>query len=90
MVIRNFKRVETALLHLLLWLGKKFGREVQQGQLLDIRLTHQDLAELLGTTRVTITRILLDILPMSTQNIAKARFDKPEDSSLIPIVEKIL
>jgi CRP-like cAMP-binding protein len=37
---------------------KKFGREVKQERLIELRLTHQDLAELLGTTRVTITRIL--------------------------------
>jgi CRP-like cAMP-binding protein len=57
-VIRSRKRVEEALLQLLLWLARKFGREVAQGHLLDLRLTHQDLAELLGTTRVTVTRIL--------------------------------
>lgn len=57
-VIRSHKRVEEALLQLLLWLARKFGREVSQGHLLDLRLTHQDLAEMLGTTRVTVTRIL--------------------------------
>ncbi|MDX2098746.1 MAG: Crp/Fnr family transcriptional regulator [Leptolyngbyaceae cyanobacterium bins.59] len=57
-IIRSHKRVEEALIHLLNWLGQRFGQEVVQGHLLDLRLTHQDLADLLGTTRVTITRIL--------------------------------
>lgn len=58
MLIRSHKRVEEMLLKLLIWLSKRFGREVEQGHLIELRLTHQDLAELLGTTRVTITRVL--------------------------------
>lgn len=58
MLIRSHRRVEEMLLKLLSWLSQKFGREVKQGKLIDLRLTHQDLAELLGTTRVTITRVL--------------------------------
>jgi CRP-like cAMP-binding protein len=58
MLIRSHRRVEEMLLNLLTWLSKKFGREVKQGRLIELRLTHQDLAEFLGTTRVTITRLL--------------------------------
>lgn len=57
-LIRSHRRVEDMLLKLLVWLSKRFGREVEQGHLIELRLTHQDLAELLGTTRVTITRVL--------------------------------
>lgn len=52
--------VEASLLKLLTWLGKKFGQEVNQGQLIDLQLTHQELAEILGVTRVTVTRMLKD------------------------------
>ncbi|MEH1840993.1 MAG: Crp/Fnr family transcriptional regulator [Nostoc sp.] len=58
MVIRSHKKVETMLIKLLAWLSKKFGLEVEKGRLIDMRLTHEDLAEMLGSTRVTITRIL--------------------------------
>lgn len=58
MVIRSHRRVDLMLVQLLTWLAKKFGRVVEQGQLIDLRLTHQDIAEMLGTTRVTITRSL--------------------------------
>jgi CRP-like cAMP-binding protein len=57
-LIRSHRRVDMMLLKLLNWLGKRFGRQVEQGQLIDLRLTHQDLAEMLGSTRVTITRTL--------------------------------
>ncbi|MDX2212390.1 MAG: Crp/Fnr family transcriptional regulator [Oculatellaceae cyanobacterium bins.114] len=58
MVIRSYKRADVMLLKLLAWLAKRFGSEVERGQLIDLRLTHQDLSELLGITRVTITRLL--------------------------------
>lgn len=57
-IIRNHKTVEETLFKMLAWLAKKFGRGVDKGHLLDLGLTHQDLAELLGTTRVTITRLI--------------------------------
>lgn len=58
MEIRSYRRVDIMLVKLLGWLAKRFGRSVNQGNLIDLRLTHQDLAELVGTTRVTITRTL--------------------------------
>lgn len=58
MIIRSVRRVEPALIKLLGWLANRFGRTIDRGQLLELRLTHQDLAELLGASRVTITRCL--------------------------------
>lgn len=46
------------LRQILIWLSKKFGREVAGGISIDLRLTHQDLAELVGATRVTITKLI--------------------------------
>ncbi len=50
--------VAERLWSLLLWLFEKFGYTIQEGCLIDIRLTHQDLAELADTSRVTVTRLL--------------------------------
>lgn len=57
-VIRAHRKIDSMLLKLLSWLAQKFGRKAATGQLIDLRLTHQDLADLLGATRVTITRTL--------------------------------
>ena len=46
------------LRQLLTWLAGKFGHPVEQGQSLDLQLTHQDLADTIGATRVTVTRLL--------------------------------
>jgi CRP-like cAMP-binding protein len=60
-LIRGYKKVEMMLVKLLLWLSKKFGSQVEEGRLIDMYLTHEDLASLLGSTRVTVTRVLGDL-----------------------------
>ncbi|MEC4817994.1 MAG: Crp/Fnr family transcriptional regulator [Scytonema sp. PMC 1069.18] len=60
-VVRSYKTVELMLIKLLTWLVKKFGREIETGHLIDLRLTHQDIADMLNSTRVTITRILTQL-----------------------------
>jgi CRP-like cAMP-binding protein len=40
------------------WLAQKAGRVTEEGCMIDLNLTHQAIAEMLGTTRVTITRML--------------------------------
>jgi CRP-like cAMP-binding protein len=56
--IVHSKSVDIALLKLLAWLANRFGHKTEQGQLIDLRLTHQEISELIGATRVTVTRVL--------------------------------
>jgi CRP-like cAMP-binding protein len=56
LLIRSCKRIEDMLLKLLIWLGKRFGERGEAGLILTAWLTHQDLADALSTSRVTITR----------------------------------
>jgi len=50
--------VSSRLLELLAWLSYKFGREVEAGKLIMVKLTHQIIAESIRATRVTVTRVL--------------------------------
>jgi CRP-like cAMP-binding protein len=52
------KPISMRLWQFLVWLSDKFGREVEQGRLIDLGVTHQEMAEVLNTTRVTVTRLL--------------------------------
>jgi len=52
------KPISLRLWNFLLWLSNKFGRDVEQGRLIDLAVTHQEMAEVLNTTRVTVTRLL--------------------------------
>ena len=56
--IVNLNPVRQRLWQFLVWLGQKFGRDVEQGRLIDLRVTHQELADAVNTTRVSVTRIL--------------------------------
>ena len=56
-IVRN-TRVTKRLWLLLTWLASKFGRVTPRGKVIDFKLTHQELADALGTTRITVTKIL--------------------------------
>lgn len=58
LTIKGQKRVEDRLQHLLLLLKQEMGQPVAGGTCINARLTHQNLANAINTTRVTITRIL--------------------------------
>jgi CRP-like cAMP-binding protein len=54
----HYRQVSERILSLLRWLAIRFGERTSSGDLLKMGLTHQQLADLAGTTRVTITRLL--------------------------------
>jgi CRP-like cAMP-binding protein len=56
--VKGYERAHHRLIHLLVWLAQKFGRSVHQGKLIDVPLTHEGIAESIGSTRVTVTRLL--------------------------------
>lgn len=56
-IVRTEKMYER-LTKLLIWLAQKFGSKVSQGILIELRLTHHELADMIGSTRVTVTRLL--------------------------------
>lgn len=58
--LRNllFRSNRERLLGLLWELVEQYGRQVPEGLLIDIKLSHQDLANLIGVTRESVTLIL--------------------------------
>lgn len=56
--ILHQERTHLRLQQLLNWFARKFGRPVHQGTLIDLPLTHQAIAEVIGASRVTVTRLL--------------------------------
>jgi CRP-like cAMP-binding protein len=58
LAISGQRRVEDRLQHLLLLMKREIGESVAEGTRIGVRLTHQNLANAIGTTRVTVTRLL--------------------------------
>lgn len=54
----SFKQVPHRLAGLLLKLGEEYGRETKDGLLVTLSLSRQDLADIVGTSRETVTREL--------------------------------
>jgi CRP/FNR family cyclic AMP-dependent transcriptional regulator len=50
-----YAKVSERLLHLFERLAGEHGRQTPEGTLLDIRLTHQDIASVIGSTRETVS-----------------------------------
>jgi CRP-like cAMP-binding protein len=61
LAIAGLKRVEDRLVKLLKLLGKEIGETKESNVRLKVRFTHQNLANAIGTTRVTVTRLLGDL-----------------------------
>ncbi len=61
LMLSRVRPAETRLFQLLLWLGQRFGRVSSRGVSLSLdgmNLTHRHLADISGTTRVTVTKAL--------------------------------
>ena len=58
LTITGMRKVEERLWQLLLFLRQEIGQSVVDGTRLTIRFTHQHLASIICTTRVTVTRLL--------------------------------
>ncbi|MGM0502498.1 MAG: Crp/Fnr family transcriptional regulator [Bacillota bacterium] len=69
----TFKKVRGRLIDTLNRLADKYGVEHEQGILINNKITHQELANLVGTTRATITKLLGELVE-SDKLIIKNRY----------------
>jgi CRP/FNR family transcriptional regulator, cyclic AMP receptor protein len=70
----NYQDIRTRLASLLLNLERNFGEKVEGGTRLTLRLTNQEMASMIGTTRETVNRMLNKfwdekLIDMRTANI---------------------
>lgn len=56
--ITHCRQAESRLLQFICWLAHRFGQAAAEGRTIQIKLTHQELADSIGITRVTVTRLL--------------------------------
>jgi CRP-like cAMP-binding protein len=58
MVIRSYHKIDRILVRLLEWIADRFGTNSGRDKIINFKITHQDLADILGSTRVSISRTL--------------------------------
>ena len=56
--IAHCRQSEQRLLKFICWIANLFGEPTLQGRRIPIKLTHQEISESIGSTRVTVTRFL--------------------------------
>ena len=79
--VQSKARVDHRVIGILTLLADRFGVDPEAGwTVIDLRLTHQQLADAAGATRPTVSRVLSDLLPMGV-----VRFDGAGDERRIQI-----
>ena len=73
--LRNllFRSNRDRVIHLLLELSEKYGRRSEEGVALQIRLSHQEMASIIGSTRETVTVVLGQLQTEGLLSIARRR-----------------
>lgn len=56
--ILHHRQTDVRLLQFLCWLVREFGEEASEGRCLPLKVTHQEIADAISSTRVTVTRFL--------------------------------
>lgn len=85
-----FRSNRERVVHLLVELAEKYGRQTPQGVVLEIKLSHQDLANIIGSTRETVTVVLGDLqteggLAVHRRQILLKRLDQLAASVEMPV-----
>jgi CRP/FNR family cyclic AMP-dependent transcriptional regulator len=64
-----FRDVHAKLAALLLELGREYGQETEEGVKVDLKITHQEMANLIGSTRETISLALASFRKRNLVNL---------------------
>jgi len=83
------ERVERRIARALLRLAHQTGRRVEEGVLIDLPLSRQDLAEMIGTTQFTVSRVLSDWERRGLVEAGRARVVLRHPHQLVLVAEDL-
>ena len=84
------ERVEQRIARILLKLAAESGKKVEDGVLIDMRLTRQDVAEMSGTTLYTVSRTLTEWERSGLLKIGRERVIIREPHGLVRIADDLV
>ena len=87
-----FRSNRERVVHLLLELAEKYGRRSPDGVMIEIKLSHQDLASIIGSTRETVTVVLGELqdegaLEIRRRQIVLKQLRRLAESIDVPVPE---
>jgi CRP-like cAMP-binding protein len=85
-----FRTNRERVVHLLLELAEKYGHYTREGVAIGIKLSHQELANIIGSTRETVTVVLGDLqnegsLTIKRRQLILTRLQRLADSIDVPV-----
>ncbi len=83
------ERVEQRIARILLKLAAESGKKTEEGMLIDMRLTRQDVAEMSGTTLYTVSRTLAEWERAGLLKIGRERVILREPHGLVRIADDL-
>ena len=84
-----FHDAKGRLANLLIRFANDFGQEVEEGKMIEIILTHQEIANLLGVSRVTVTKTLNKLIDEEIIKIKERKIYILDDEKLNELVKDI-
>ncbi|MFW6034919.1 MAG: Crp/Fnr family transcriptional regulator [Halanaerobiales bacterium] len=85
-----FHDAEGRLASLLVRFAEDFGIDVKSGKMIDLIMTHQDIANLIGTSRVTVTKLINNFIDKEFIKIYKRKIVLLDEKSLGEKLQTIL
>ncbi|HSF81992.1 MAG TPA: Crp/Fnr family transcriptional regulator [Anaerolineales bacterium] len=83
------EQVEQRLARLILRLARQVGRKVEEGVLIDMALTRQEMAEMTGSTLYTISRMLSNWERLDIVKVGRERIVITDNHKLVVISEEL-
>ena len=84
-----FHDAKGRLANLLIRFANDFGQDVEEGTMIEIILTHQEIANLLGVSRVTVTKTLNKLIDEEIIKIKERKIYILDDEKLNELVKDI-
>lgn len=84
------ERVEQRIARILLKLATESGKKIEEGVLIDMRLTRQDVAEMSGTTLFTVSRTLAEWERAGLLKIGRERVILRDPHGLVRIADDLV
>ncbi len=84
-----FHDAKGRLANLLIRFANDFGQDVEEGTMIEIILTHQEIANLLGVSRVTVTKTLNKLIDEGIIKIKERKIYILDDEKLNDLVKDI-